>query len=67
MEIINRKPVPIYEVICPECKSTIRYKAYEVVCFSTIKCPVCKIGIWVSICNPVSYEESEEVNEDDRD
>lgn len=30
MTIIEKKPAPIYESTCPECKSIFRYKAVEV-------------------------------------
>ena len=40
MEVVERKPVPIYEVECYECHSKIRYKASEV-SWCHITCPVC--------------------------
>ena len=64
MEVVDRKPVPVYEAVCAECKSTIRYKACEVD-GCVIKCPVCNKVIWASTCNPVAYEESEEVGKND--
>lgn len=54
MEIVDRKPVPIYEVVCHECKSTIRYKACEV-SFCHITCPVCGVPIWASTIAPVFF------------
>lgn len=63
MEIVDRKPVPIYEVACPECKSTIRYKACEV-SFCHIICPVCGIAIRASTIAPVFSSKDEEVGED---
>lgn len=60
MEVIDRKPIPIYEVVCPECESTIRYKACEIVDFGAIKCPVCNTRVWVSACFPVAYEGASE-------
>ena len=59
MEIINVKPVPIYEEECPECKSVIRYKACEVY-YCHITCPVCGISFWANTCNPVLEEASKE-------
>ena len=62
MEIVDRKPAPVYEVVCPECKSTIRYKACEVA-FGHITCPVCGLSIWANTVCPVAYE-SQEVSGD---
>lgn len=56
MEIVNAKPIPIYEVTCEECKSVIRYKACEVA-YCHITCPVCGISLWANTCCPVSKEE----------
>jgi len=64
MEIIDRKPVPIYEVVCPECNSTIRYKVCEV-SFCHITCPVCGIAIWATTIAPVFSSKEAEVSEDD--
>lgn len=47
MEVIDRKPIPIYEVICCECKSRIQYKASEVT-LCHITCPVCGVSLWAS-------------------
>lgn len=63
MEIVDRKPVPIYEVVCPECKSTIRYKACEV-SFCHITCPVCGVPIWASTLCAVSLHKKMEVTGD---
>lgn len=30
MTIVEKKPVPIYESTCPECKSVFRYKKADV-------------------------------------
>lgn len=54
MEIIEKRPVPIYETICHECKSRYRYKAVEVA-WMHINCPVCGSSNWASL-NPVAYE-----------
>ena len=54
MEVVERKPVPIYEVVCPECKSKIRYKANEV-SWCHINCPVCGLSVWASTVCPVEY------------
>ena len=58
MIIAERKPVPIYEVTCCECKSKIQYKKCEV-SFSYITCPVCGVAIWAGTIQPVRYEEGE--------
>ena len=64
MEVVNRKPVPIYEVTCPECKSIIHYKACEVA-FCHITCPVCGFALWANTICPVAYEPLEEMVEDE--
>ena len=43
MTVADKKPVPIYEVVCHECKSKIQYKACEV-SWQHITCPVCGVG-----------------------
>lgn len=48
MTIVEKKPVPIYESVCPECKSVFRYKAVEVAYMNRINCPVCGISMWAS-------------------
>ena len=55
MEVVDKKPVPIYEVECYECKSKIQYKACEVH-GSHITCPVCGISLWADRAFPVRYE-----------
>ena len=55
MEVIDKQPVPIYELVCYECKSKIRYKACEV-SWCHITCPVCGILIWASTICPIDYE-----------
>lgn len=47
MEVIDRKPVPVYEIKCLECRSTIRYRAREVK-WEHLTCPVCGSLIWVN-------------------
>ena len=54
MQVIERKPVPIYETVCQECKSRYRYKAVEVSYMHT-SCPVCGTGNWASLI-PVEYQ-----------
>lgn len=55
MEVVEKKPVPIYEVVCPECKSKIRYRKSEVyICH--IVCPVCGMSIWADTISPVRME-----------
>ena len=55
MIIKDKKPVPIYESTCPECKSTICYKKSEVSFTGYITCPVCGLSMWASTINPVRY------------
>ena len=59
MIVVERKPVPIYEVTCYECKSKIQYKASEVD-WCHITCPVCGISLWASTIAPVRMDEVEE-------
>lgn len=66
MEVVEKKPVPIYEVKCHECKSRIRYKACEV-SWSHIACPVCGVSLWASAINAVDYEPPKEEPPDDYD
>ena len=56
MEVIERKPVPIYEVQCWECQSKIHYKNSDVR-YNHITCPVCNTLLWAMTINPVKYEE----------
>lgn len=56
MNVVERKPVPIYEVMCPECKSRIQYTRSEVY-LGQIACPICEITIWVDTIHPVKYKE----------
>lgn len=62
MQIVERKPVPIYEVICFECGSKIRYQASEVN-YSHITCPVCRTLLWAMTISPVAYEDTEPLKE----
>ena len=59
MEVVEKKPVPIYEVKCHECKSRIRYKACEV-SWSHITCPVCGASLWANTIYAVDYEPPKE-------
>lgn len=52
MIVIDKKPVPVYEIICHECKSRILYKACEVM-YCHITCPVCGMSLWASTNFPV--------------
>lgn len=58
MRVIERKPIPFYRVVCPECKSEIEYMASEVL-IAHINCPVCGVSIWASTVNPVRHGELE--------
>lgn len=58
MIVAEKKPVPIYEVTCFECKSKIQYKKSEVfICH--IKCPVCGVSLWADMIQPVRFEAGE--------
>lgn len=59
MTVTEKKPVPIYEVTCDECKSKIQYKKSEVSFCHCIQCPVCGVSLWADTILPVRYEESE--------
>ena len=63
MIVVKKNPVPIYEVICPECKSVVRYKACEV-SFNHIVCPVCGSSIWANTICPVNFDEIHKDEED---
>ncbi len=56
MKVIDKRPVPIYEVECLECHSKVRYKASEVA-WNHITCPVCGVWIWTDTICPVEYQE----------
>lgn len=56
MEIVDRKPTPIYEVVCNECGSRIRYKAAEV-SLCHITCPVCGVALWANTICPVAMDD----------
>ena len=58
MTVIDKKPVPIYEAECPECKSKIEYKKSEVY-LCQITCPVCGVSLWAYTIRPVRMEETE--------
>ena len=58
MEVVERKPVPIYEVQCYECKSRIQYKASEVY-YAHVTCPVCGTSLWALTDLPVRMEDEE--------
>lgn len=56
MFIVEKNPIPIYQVICHECKSKIQYKASEVhLCHIT--CPVCGMALWADTILPVRMED----------
>ena len=59
MTVVEKKPVPIYELECIECKSKIQYKASEVSWYH-ITCPVCGISLWAKTIVPVRMEEEGE-------
>ena len=53
MEVVERKPVPLYEKKCQECGSVIRYKASEVYWTGSITCPVCGVSVWAQTIHPI--------------
>lgn len=59
MNVIEKKPIPIYQAECQECHSKILYKKSEVSLCSYIICPVCGMSVWADTIRPVKYEESE--------
>ncbi len=59
MNVIEKKPIPIYQVECQECHSKIQYKKSEVSFCSYITCPVCGVTVWADTIRPVKYEEGE--------
>ena len=59
MIVIEKKPVPIYESTCCECKSKIQYKRSEVFTCHSIQCPVCGVSFWADMIQPVRYDEAE--------
>lgn len=63
MTVVDRKPIPIYETECVECKSKIQYKASEV-SLSYIICPVCGMSVWANTISPVRMEEDRPLVED---
>ena len=58
MIVVERKPVPIYAVVCPECGSKMEFKKSEV-CACHITCPVCGVSTWAETYAPVRMEETE--------
>lgn len=63
MTVVKRNPVPIYETVCPECASVIRYKACEVA-WQHIECPVCESSVWANTICPVNFDEIHKDEED---
>ena len=59
MTVVDKKPVPIYEITCQECGSIIRYQASEV-SWCHISCPICKVSNWANTICPVDYIDREE-------
>ena len=54
MIVVERMPVPVYELKCEECKSKLRYLASEV-SVSHITCPVCGHSNWAQTTIPDDY------------
>ena len=58
MIVVDKKPVPLYEMECSECHSKIRYKKSEVIgCH--IYCPVCGVYLWADTIIPIKEDEEE--------
>jgi hypothetical protein len=55
IDIIDEKPIPIYEVTCPECGSVLEYTAADV-SYSHITCPVCRSSVWAMTLMPKRYK-----------
>jgi predicted RNA-binding Zn-ribbon protein involved in translation (DUF1610 family) len=53
MEVVERKPVPLYEAKCQECGSVLRYVAAEVDWTGAFRCPVCGVTVWAQTINPI--------------
>ena len=51
-----KKPIPIYETTCFECKSVIQYRKAEV-SLHHITCPICGMSLWADTSCPVKMEE----------
>ena len=60
MTVVERKPVPIYASVCPECGSKIAYRKSEVGFAGCISCPVCNVAMNAMTIYPVRYEYTEE-------
>jgi len=58
MIVVEKKPIPIYEETCPECKSRIQYRKSEVMTCH-ITCPVCGVSVWADTIWPVRMEGEE--------
>ena len=64
MNVVDRHPIPIYSVVCPECGSVIEYKKSEVY-MCHICCPVCGISMWAETVRPVRMDRVKEENEEE--
>lgn len=60
MNVIEKKPIPIYQAECAECHSKIQYRKSEVSFTSYINCPICGMSVWADTIRPVKYEETED-------
>lgn len=62
MEVVDKKPIPVYEVTCCECGSTIEYTRAETInCH--IYCPICKTFLWAVPTVPKRYKDSNETED----
>ena len=66
MTIVEKKPVPIYEIECFECHSIFQFKKSETDCFhDCIICPVCRRLNYASTSKIACYQtEAEEEKEE---
>lgn len=62
MEVVDKKPIPVYEVTCWECGTTIEYTRAETInCH--ISCPICKTFLWAVPTVPKRYKDSNEIED----
>ena len=59
MKVIDKKPVPIYELTCYECKSVIRYRKADVSFTGYLTCPVCGISNYARTICPVGEDDGD--------
>ena len=60
MTVVEKKAVPLYEIVCEECKSRIQYRKSEVT-ISHIRCPVCGVSNWANTTDSVAWQYAEDL------